>query len=474
MSDLEHVIQPFDARLVMIGSGCIGKGVLALLLRHLELEPQRLLILSPDDDGRLLAQEFGVAHQAEQLDQNNYEAVLDPLLSAGDFLLNLSVGVSSLSLIQFAQRKGVLYLDTCIEPWEGGYTDPDKSLSERSNYALREAALQLRRESAQGLSTAVLTHGANPGLVSHLIKQALVNLAEDLGDTTPQPTTREEWAQLASRLNIRCIHIAERDSQFSSQHKIADEFVNTWSVDGFISEGSQPAELGWGSHEKALPEDGYYHAFGCQAGIYLQRPGASTRVRTWTPSTGPTHGLLVTHNESLSIADYLTLGQGRQPTYRPTVHYAYRPCDDALLSVHELAERNWKPQSGQRLLDDEIIDGSDELGVLLMGHASNSYWYGSRLSIQQARTLCPHNSATSLQVTAGVLAGVIWAIRNPQRGIVEPDELPFREILQICMPYLGKVEGIYSDWTPLTGRHSLMPEHTDESDPWQFVNVRIT
>lgn len=62
MSDLEHVIQPFDARLVMIGFGCIGKGVLPLLLRHLELEPQRLLILSPDEDGSLLAQEFGVTH----------------------------------------------------------------------------------------------------------------------------------------------------------------------------------------------------------------------------------------------------------------------------------------------------------------------------------------------------------------------------------------------------------------------------
>ncbi|WP_460145838.1 saccharopine dehydrogenase NADP-binding domain-containing protein [Pseudomonas sp. S2_A02] len=319
MSDLEHVTQPFNARLVMIGFGCIGKGVLPLLLRHLELEPQRLLILSPDEDGRLLAQKFGVAHRTEKLDQSNYEAVLEPLLSAGDFLLNLSVGVSSLSLIQFAQRKGVLYLDTCIEPWEGGYTDPDKSLSERSNYALREAALQLRADSPQGLPTAILTHGANPGLVSHLVKQALINLARDLGDTTPLPVTREEWAQLASRLNIRCIHIAERDSQYSSQHKIADEFVNTWSVDGFISEGSQPAELGWGSHEKVLPEDGYYHAFGCQAGIYLQRPGASTPVRTWTPSTGPTHGLLVTHNEALSIADYLTLGQeGSRFTGRPS------------------------------------------------------------------------------------------------------------------------------------------------------------
>jgi homospermidine synthase len=85
----------------------------------------------------------------------------------------------------------------------------------------------------------------------------------------------------------------------------------------------------------------------------------------------------------------------------------------------------------------------------------------------------PYNSATSLQVTAAVLAGVIWAIRNPQRGIIEPDELPFEEVLPICLPYLGNLQGIYSDWTPITGRNSLMPEQIDESDPWQFGNFRI-
>jgi homospermidine synthase len=474
MSGLVHVIQPFDARLVMIGFGCIAKGVLPLLLRHLQLEPQQLLILSPHEDGRLLAQQYGVAHKTERLHQHNYEAVLDPLLNPGDFLLNLSVGVSSQSLIRFAQAKGVLYLDTCIEPWKGCYTDPGKSLAERSNYALREEMLRLRGENPQGMPTAVLTHGANPGLVSHLVKQALVNLARDLGESGPIPVNREGWAQLASRLNIRCIHTAERDSQYSFRHKTVDEFVNTWSVDGFINECCQPAELGWGSHEKALPEDGCHHASGCQAGIYLKRPGAATPVRTWTPSTGPTHGLLVTHNEALSIADYLTLGQGQRPSYRPTVLYAYRPCDDALLSIHELAERNWKAQTRRRLLNEDIVEGYDELGVLLMGHSRHCYWYGSRLSIQQARELCPYNSATSLQVTASVLAGVIWAMRNPQRGILEPDELPFEEVLPICMPYLGNVQGIYCDWTPISGRNSLMPEQIDESDPWQFGNFRIT
>ena len=73
----------------------------------------------------------------------------------------------------------------------------------------------------------------------------------------------------------------------------AGEFVNTWSVDGFISEGCQPAELGWGSHEKALPHDGAHHTFGTNAAIYLNRPGAGTKVRTWTPTEKEFHGAWV-------------------------------------------------------------------------------------------------------------------------------------------------------------------------------------
>ena len=31
----------------------------------------------------------------------------------------------------------------------------------------------------------------------------------------------------------------------------------------------------------------------------------------------------------------------------------------------------------------------DELGVLLAGHKKNAYWYGSQLSIEEARKLAP-------------------------------------------------------------------------------------
>ncbi len=140
--------------------------------------------------------------------------------------------------------------------------------------------------------------------------------------------------------------------------------------------------------------------------------------------------------------------------YRPTVHYAYHPCDDAVMSVHEFAGRNWRLQDHKRILNKEILPGGiDELGVLLAGHKKNAYWFGSQLSIDEARKLCPHNTATSLQVCVAVLSGMIWAMENPNRGVVEPDEMDFRRNLEICMPYLGPVTGSYSDWTPLFDRN---------------------
>ena len=55
--------------------------------------------------------------------------------------------------------------------------------------------------------------------------------------------------------------------------KKPNEFVNTWSVDGFVSEGAQPAELGWGTHEKHFPADGGRHTQGSGCAIYLESPG---------------------------------------------------------------------------------------------------------------------------------------------------------------------------------------------------------
>jgi homospermidine synthase len=469
----EHEVHvKFAGKIVFVGFGSIGQGVLPLILRHIGTSSERITIVTAENSGRTEAEHFGVKFVKTALTRENYRQVLEPLLGAGDFLLNLSVDVSSVALIQLARERGALYLDTCIEPWAGGYVDPKASVDSRSNYTMRLQALALRGTDKKA-PTAVLTHGANPGLVSHLVKQALLNIAADTGVATATPTSREGWAKLAQTLGIKVIHIAERDSQVANVPKEPNEFVNTWSVDGFVSEGAQPAELGWGTHEKHFPADGGRHTVGSRCAIYLNRPGASTRVRTWTPKAGHFHGFLITHSEAISLADYYTVMDGDRVAYRPTSHYAYHPSDAAVLSVHEFAGNNWHLQDRKRIMLNEITKGIDELGVLLAGHKKNAYWYGSQLSIAEARALAPYNSATSLQVTTAALSGMIWAMENPDRGIVEPDDMDFKRPLDICMPYLGRVVGEYTDWTPLYQRGELFAEDLDTADPWQFKNVRV-
>ncbi len=471
MDEKKHV--KFQGRLVFVGFGSVGQGSLPLLLRHIDMPRDRIRIVTGDERGAEEAKHFGISHTVRPLTPKNYRAVLDPLLHKGDFLLNLSVDVSSVALIEYCLEKGVMYLDTCIEPWVGGYTDTSVSPSRRSNYGLREEVLALRRKYPGGGPTVIPTHGANPGLISHWVKQALVNLARDIKHSDVFPKSREEWARLAMDLGVKAIHCAERDTQVPNPPKRRGEFVNTWSVDGFVGEGTQPCELGWGTHEKHFPRDGKRHDFGCKAAIYLTRPGASVRVRSWTPMEGQFHGFLITHGEAISISDYYTVRAARKVVYRPTCHYAYHPCDNTVLSVHEYAGKNWALPGSKRILMDEIYEGIDELGALLMGHARGAYWYGSQLSVHEARKLAPFNNATSLQVAAGVMGAVIWAMENPLRGVCDPDDLDFQRVLKIAKPYLGKVIGAYSDWTPLADRGKLFPEDVDRSDPWQFKNFRV-
>jgi homospermidine synthase len=471
---------PIHARIpgpiVMIGFGSIGRGTLPLIERHFEFDRKNFVVIDPVDTDRKLLDERGIRFIKEALTKENFRDVLRPLLTAGPgqgLVVNLSVDTSSVDLMDFCKDVNAFYIDTVAEPWPGFYADKNASVSQRSNYALRGRVLDLRQRRPGGI-TAVNCCGANPGMVSWLVKQALLNVASDIGLKGEEPKTREEWSRLMQRAGIKGIHIAERDTQRAKNPKPRGVFVNTWSVEGFVSEGLQPAELGWGTHEKMLPANGRKHDFGSGAAIYLMQPGAGTLVRSWTPTAQAQHGFLVTHNESISIADYFTVRDGENAVYRPTCHYAYHPADDAVLSLHEMAGNAWQPQKKWHILDEnEIVDGIDELGVLLYGHAKNAYWYGSQLSIEDARRLAPYQNATGLQVSSAVLAGIVWMLENPQRGIIEADEMDFRRCLEVQTPYLGPVVGRYTDWNPLVGRPGLFPEVLDREDPWQFTNVLV-
>ena len=467
MNIKEH--KRFNHQVIILGFGSIGRALLPLIIQALGLQPSQITIIAHDDSGIGIAQKFDVTFKLINITSNNYNEELGKLLLMGDFLVNVTNNISTIALVELCNEKGALYIDTSTEPWKECFVK-DLSLAQQTNYILRENVLKLKGKVTK---TALMTHGANPGLISYFVKQALCNLANDNELSFELPTNSYEWATLAMRLGIKAIHIAERDTQISKRPKLPGEFINTWSIDSLIEEGLQPAELGWGTHEKSFPYDGLKHDIGCQSAIYLNRPGADTLVRSWAPSLGAFQGFLITHPETSSIADFLTLKNGSEVHYRPTVHYAYSPCSDTTLSIFELKSNEWRVQKNKRFIFNEITDGSDELGVLLMGNEKGAYWFGSTLSIHEARDIVPQNNATSLQVIAGIFSGMIWAIEHPNEGLLEPEDIDHQYILSLALPYLGKVAGYYTDWTPLKNRGSLFSEELDYTDPWQFTNIRV-
>jgi homospermidine synthase len=410
-----------------------------------------------------------VRHLQVALTPENFAEVLRGLFPEGrGMIVNLSVDVDSIELMKLAQGLGVQYIDTVVEPWPGFYFGSSLPNAERTNYPLRERVRELGKAYVGG-PTAVSCCGANPGMVSWLLKEALLRLAADTG-VRADPKGREDWARLMQGLGVKGIHVAERDTQVSAKPKPVGVFVNTWSVDGLLSEGYQPAELGWGTHEKKLPPGGHAFDHGPGYAIWIDRPGADTRVRSWCPDVGPQFGYVITHNEALSIPDYYTVWEGTKAVYRPTCHYAYHPCNDAILSLHEMNGAG-KRQAEQHILTvDEIIAGGDDLGVFLYGHAKGAMWYGSRLSCEEARRLAPYQNATGMQVTSAVLAAMVWAAENPNEGFVEADEMDHVRCLEVQRPYLGSIECHYTDWTPIRNRINSFAEDRDDADPWQFTN----
>lgn len=469
MSD-HPVYARIDGPIVMIGFGSIGRGTWPLIDRHFDYDRSRFTVIEPDASNHGFLRDNGLSFVDTSLTPDNFREVLGGLLEPGrGFCVNLSVDTSSLELMRYCREIGVPYIDTVVEPWAGFYFDTADNAS-RTNYALRQAVRDEKARSPGG-STAVSCCGANPGMVSWFVKEALLTLARDTGRDATPPDSREGWARLMRDLGVKGVHIAERDTQARLSPRPRGVFVNTWSVEGFIAEGFQPAELGWGTHEPWLPENAHFHEAGCRAAIWLDRPGAATRVHSWCPTPGPQFGFLVTHNEAISIADYYTVGDPSAPLFRPTCHYAYHPCDDAVLSLHEMFGSG-RQQERHEILDvDEIVEGIDELGVLLFGHERNALWFGSRLSNEETKSLAPHQNATGLQVTSAVLAGMVWALENPGAGIVETDEMDHARCLEIQRPYLGPVEAHYTDWTPLDGRWEHFPENLDRDEPWAFRNV---
>lgn len=478
----------FDGKILVIGLGGVSRCTLPLLFKHLDTPKKNYTVMdfaNVETDARWVRDQ-GANFVKDKIERANFGETLFKYVGKGDLIVDLAWNIGCDDMLQWCHDHDVMYANTSVELWDPYENKESARPANRTLYVRHMAMRKMMAAWKKTGASAVLDHGANPGLVQHFTKEALEDMSEKwlaehrkdarherIGDARKQ----KAYNKLAQLLGVKTIHISERDTQITNKPKEENEFVNTWSIEGFYEEGTSPAEMGWGTHELRLPPGAHTHSHGPLNQICMESFGINTWVRSWVPC-GEILGMVIRHGEAFSISEYLTVTEDGKPVYRPTVHYAYCPCDMAITCLHELRMRNYEMQPKQRLMYDDILQGRDELGCLLMGHDYKSWWIGSLLDIHETRKLVPHQNATTLQVAASLLAAVQWMIRNPKQGVKLPDQLPHEEILKDAKPYLGPFVSKAVDWTPLDNWHKY---HGDYGRPkpkaeeaWQFTTFLVS
>jgi homospermidine synthase len=473
----------FRGKILVIGCGSVAQCTLPILFEQFDITPSQVTVIDfVDNRSRIKSLiKSGVTYRQEKITPKNYTQILSSHLSVGDVLIDLGWNIETIALLEWCRENSVLFVNTSVETWDPYVQEERRDPRDHTLYVRQMALMEMVKKWGDNKGpTAIVDHGANPGLVSHFTKHALKQIGEKIVTSKPSDArvkalekalADRDFKNLAHLAGVKVIHISERDTQVASQPKRVNEFVNTWSIEGLYEEGVAPAEMGWGTHERSLPPGAAVFENGPRNEICLSSLGVNTMVRSWVPS-GPIVGMVIRHGEAFGISDRLTVWEGDKAVYRPTVHYVYSPCDAAIASLHELRMRQYDLQNNLRIMSDEIIDGWDELGVLVMGHDFNSWWTGTVLDIHKARDLVPNQNATTVQVAVSVVAAVQYMLKHPNEGFCLPDDIDEREILEAAKPYLGKFVSEQTEWNPLK---SLDMSYTaygrprpSQEDEWQF------
>ena len=191
----------------------------------------------------------------------------------------------------------MLYVNTSTELWDPYGGGPKSSIPPTKTLYWRH--MNIRRmiaevEDRRG-PTAVIEHGANPGLISHFTKQGLLDIAAAaLADKKfkPKQGRADRRAGIADRTFNHLAHAARRegDPLLASATRRSPTSPSRWTSSSTpgasrasARKGTTTAEMGWGTHEKELPTFAFKHKEGPRNQICLARMGMNTWVRSWVP-----------------------------------------------------------------------------------------------------------------------------------------------------------------------------------------------
>jgi homospermidine synthase len=360
----------------------------------------------------------------EGVNRENLSTFFDKYVLEGGVVFDLSFRINTHEILRECDKRGCIYANTSIDEWEGEEIEDweEEDMEEYSLAYMREVLMEKCRNHS---TTAILNHGMNPGLVSHFAKHTIKKLyAQIYGE-------EKDYSTMARELGLTTIHISERDTQKTGLQVSERRLINTWSVKGLFDESIDPAQISWGSHENQFFEwldENHIEKYGQ---VFIPVRGMQIKLRSYEPRGGYLIGLCIPHAESASLSKLIN-----RDDYRISVYYVYNLPDVAKVSTHYM--ESLKDDYDYYVLRAKDIErgGYDSVGCLMFFRGKR-IWTGAVQPVERAMELNPEINGTCLQVAISILASVRWGVENPNRGVIDPEEIDTEFVLKYCDYWMG-------------------------------------
>jgi len=176
----------FEGKILILGCGVVARCTIPLILEYIDMPLKKITVIDMEDKKQAVAEavKAGINFRMATITKDNYDGILREYLSRGDMLVDLSCNTDSIELLEWCHKKSVMYINASIEMWDTLFIDTSEPPVNRTLYA-RHIALKdmIARWPDNNGATAVLEHGANPGLVSHFAKMGLEDIAKKILDS---------------------------------------------------------------------------------------------------------------------------------------------------------------------------------------------------------------------------------------------------------------------------------------------------
>lgn len=478
--------------LVFIGFGGVGQAFFELNTIFRKFTFKNLTIIEPKDLDQDILEKIVIpmTHVKLAVTSENVERVLKEYVRRGNLVIDVSFNVYFEPLISYCIENKVMYINTSMERWplpnESTLDSTNDSFYNRTLHSCHLISTNMGLLSDQ---TVILEHGMNPGLISHFVKlgveivtKKVLDLATEKGinnriieklregyngNYTSFLQDKKDYAKLAHYLGLETIHCSELDTQKPYEEvKQDNKFLNTWGSYPLYSEGVDPVQIGFGTHED--PIDGMIKSPVYDNQIFLKKRGIDIGLESYVPSNlfdqgQKIKGLCISHGENDTISGFLTYHEDGK-TYQTSNYYVYSPCEEAQKALEQIKKDNYELKLEPRPLKGyEIESGADIVGGLLIfkhdpieyiiyGRKTEEprcFWSGSILSIEDTRKMgFLLSGPTTVQVAASLVAAINWMIKNPEHGVTYPEDIPHSEILGDCKQWLGTIFTDFVRYSP--------------------------